>query len=100
MDRQYSLAQFQFLLQHAKEMTAKEMSDGLKLPIHIITGIGYRHGIQFKKANRRLKENPEKELKHVVPKSLLPDPEPQRKFERVKGEYSNGGYLQLLDHYA
>lgn len=97
MDRHYSLAQFQFILEHASGMTAREMADGLKLPIHIITGIGYRHGIDFKKVNR--KKDMEEELRHHVPKSLLPDPKPA-KVERVNDGYSNSGYLQTAKTYG
>lgn len=100
MPTSYSLAQFDFILKHASECTAKELSDALKLPLYTVWGIGYRNGITFRPCKKRSRPafDPEEKLKHRVPKSLQADPSPTP-VKRAKAEYSNSGYLKTAQTY-
>jgi hypothetical protein len=96
----YSLDQLDFIMKHAAECTAKELSEALKLPVYIIWGIGYRNGLTFRpcKKQRQSAYQPEEKLKHRVPADLLPDPKPA-KMKRAPAEYSNSGYLRTAKTY-
>lgn len=97
----YSLAQLDFIMKYSKDHTVRELASALGLPNHVVWGIGYRNGLEFKPANKKVKlsPGPEEKLKHQVPKSLRPDAAPEP-IKRVRGEYSNTGYLETLQRYA
>lgn len=96
----YTVEQMHFILKHHKEMTVREIADELKIKTYIVTGIGYRYNLEFKRHNRRVKLSPDPEagLKHIVPKSLKADP--PAKIVRPKPVYDNNGYLKTIETYG
>lgn len=97
----YTVEQMDFILRNHKEMTVRQIADHLKIPTYVVSGIGYRYELEFKRHNRRVKysPDPEEKLKHVVPNSLKPDPAPARITQRPPASYSNTGYLKTLETY-
>lgn len=96
----YTVEQMDFILRNYKEMTVRQISDHLKIPTYVVTGIGYRYKLEFKRHNRRVKLSPEPEagLKHIVPKSLKADP--PAKIIRPVAAYDNTGYLKTFETYG
>jgi hypothetical protein len=95
----YTLWDLDFILKHHSEYTAREMSVKLNIRIGIIWGIGYRNGIQYRRAHSWQKDQifiPSDVVR--VHRSLLPDPEPEKP-KRVKAEYSNSVYLETAKRY-
>lgn len=88
--------QLQFIIDHAEEFTVMELAASLRLSKQVVYCIGYRYHLDFKRINRKVKGNPPIRERRPVPAGLLPDP-PAPKVERVKGEYSNSGYLNLIN---
>jgi hypothetical protein len=97
----YTLRDLDFILKYHWEYTAREMAAKLNIRIGIIWGIGYRQGIEYKRAHGWRKQEtpiPESRARQRVPADLMPDPEPEKP-KRVRGEYSNSGYLSTLEKY-
>ena len=97
----YTVEQMDFILRNHKEMTVRQIADHLKIPTYVVTGIGYRYELEFKRHNRRMKysADPEEKLKHIVPKGLRADPAPA-KIIRPAATYDNTGYLKTLEIYG
>lgn len=97
----YTVEQMDFILKNCKDMTVRQIADHLKIPTYVVTGIGYRYELEFKRHNRRVKysPDPEEKLKHVVPKSLRADP-PPAKIVRPAAVYDNTGYLKTAQIYG
>ena len=82
----YHDAQVNFIYANANDFTVKELSESLGLPVQTINNIGIKYGLTFKK-----KYNV-KPIQNAIPrpKAVVIGPAPEKKkFERVKGEYSN-----------
>jgi hypothetical protein len=91
-------AQERYIIDNAKEHTAKEFAASFHLSVAVVYGIGYRHGLEFKKSNQRIKERPPIRERKPVPAGLLPDPAPA-KFERPAAIYDNHGFINTSKKY-
>jgi DNA-binding CsgD family transcriptional regulator len=89
-------SQKEFILEHAEDMTAVDIAKALNVNRQTVYMVGYRANIKFKGRNRRVKESPPIRERRPVPAALLPEPE-KPKVARAKAEYSNSGYLNLLN---
>jgi hypothetical protein len=90
--------QERYIIENASAHTAKELATSFGLTQAVVYGIGYRHHLEFKRMNRKVKESPPTRERRPVPVNLLPDPAPAR-LKRVNDGYSNSGYLQTVNKY-
>lgn len=97
----YTVEQMDFILRNYKEMTVRQIADKLNIPTYVVSGIGYRYKLEFRRKNQRIKQSPDStaKLKGIVPRSLRPDP-PPAKIIRPVAAYDNTGYLKTLETYG
>ncbi|HLZ17586.1 MAG TPA: hypothetical protein VKQ08_11125 [Cyclobacteriaceae bacterium] len=90
----YHGAQERFIIENAKEMTAKEVCEALGLDESVVRNLGSKHHLQFKKAVHA-KPIAAKKLRPVLAKKQ------QEKviFKRPAAAYSNSGYLATSQKY-
>jgi hypothetical protein len=91
-------AQERYIIENASAHTAKELATSFGLTQAVVYGIGYRHHLEFKRMNRKVKESPPIRERRPVPAGLLPDP-PAPKIVRAPAEYSNHGFQEVKRKY-